>query len=341
MKIYRKVIISIDTAETLYEDSFEYNGELALCKKSDGGGGDQVITTRYAPYIEARHQDFLTTVYNERVTAIEGSPFADYTDVEVDVAFFGVGYLISSFPSLYDMYGKFMAGLDIEVLWSQVFEDTVNSPEVNNLVAAEGALIDDEIEASSIPRLQTGMRDINSVISSSFVVGKALIEDARTKSLAKFSAQLKYNLIPVAQSRWQTHLEWNKGVVGIYAEIMKFYFAAKTDVDDINYAMAVKNKLWPFTVLDFERAALGALQGAMNSKENVAGASTTARVLSGALSGAAMGAMVGASIPGTYGATAVTGGSAAVGTTAATAGSYAGAGALVGAAFGIGAALTY
>ena len=171
-----------------------------------GGGGAPANTTnqqyiRYAPYIETRHSDFLTTVYKERLTAIEdGSPFADYTDVEVNDAFFGAGYLIASFPSLYDMYGKFMAGLDIEVLWSQIFEDTVNSSVVDDLVAAEGALLDDDIEASSLPRLQTGMRDINSVVSSSFVIGKALIEDARTKSISKFSAQLKYNLIPAAQS---------------------------------------------------------------------------------------------------------------------------------------------
>ena len=249
---------------------------------------------RYAPYIEDRHSVFLGSVASNRATAIAaGSPFADYTDIEVDDAFFGAGYLISSFPSLYDMYGKFMAGLDIDALYDQMFEATVNSPEVENLVSAEAALMEDDIDTNAVPRLQTGMRDIGSIMSSTFVVGKALLEDSRVKLTEKFRAQLKYNLIPVAQARWTTHLAWNQGVVGVYAEIMKFYFSAKTDVDEINYAMAAKDVLWPFTVLDFERAALGALQGATNSKENVAGASTTARVISGALSGAAMGAMVG------------------------------------------------
>jgi len=36
MKIYRKVKIDIETGETLFEDSYEYNGEVAECK---GGGG--------------------------------------------------------------------------------------------------------------------------------------------------------------------------------------------------------------------------------------------------------------------------------------------------------------
>ena len=265
-----------------------------------GGGGSSNPYTwteiRYAPYIEARHSDFLNSVYSARVAAINNSPFAAYTDIEVDNAFFGAGYTISSFPSLYDMYGKFMAGLDIEALWTQEYNDTIDSPVVNSLIAAEGDLIDDEIATTSIPRLQTGMRDMNAVMNSSFVVGKSLIEDTRTKMVAKFSADLKYRLIPVAQERWNTHLNWNKLTVGTYAEIMKLYFSAKTDVDEINYAMAAKNTLWPFTVLDFERAAVGALQGATSSKQDVAGASTASRVLSGALTGAAMGATVGAAV---------------------------------------------
>jgi hypothetical protein len=313
-----------------------------------GGGGSSNPYTwteiRYAPYIEVRHSDFLNSVYSARVRAISNSPFVAYTDIEVDDAFFGAGYAISSFPSLYDMYGKFMAGLDIEALWTQEYNDTINSPVVNALIAAEGALIDDEIETTSLPRLQTGMRDMNAVMSSSFVVGKSLLEDTRTKVIAKFSADLKYRLIPIAQSRWQTHLDWNKQVVSIYAEIMKLYFSAKTDVDEINYAMAAKNILWPFTVLDFERAAVGALQGATNSKQDVAGASTASRVLSGALSGAAMGAMVGSQITGTASsASSVPALATSTGTTAAGTVSYgfAGAGAAAGMALGIAAAYTY
>ena len=119
---------------------------------------------------------------------------------------------------------------------------------------------------------------------------------------------------------------------------MKLYFSAKTDIDEVNYAMAAKNILWPFTVLDFERAALGALQGATNSKTDVAGASTASRVLSGALSGAAMGAMVGGQITKTAATQTVN----AAGQTISTAGTtFAGYGAGVGALLGIAAAATY
>lgn len=304
-----------------------------------GGSGSQKTTIRYAAYIESHHGAFLDKVQEERIAVVDSSPFTDYVDVEVDDAFFGAGYTISSFPSLYDMYGKFMAGLDIDDLYTQTFEDTVNSSVVGDLIAAEGTLIDDEIETTSLPRFQVGMRDINAVMSSSFVVGKSLIEDARTKMVAKFSADLKYRLIPVATQRWTAHLDWNKLVVATYAEIIKLYFSAKTDTDEINYAMAAKNKLWPFTVLDYERASLGALQGATNEKRDVAGASTTARVLAGAMSGAAMGAMIGSNVTTSSANWATT----SAGTTASGAAtySYAGAGAIVGAGLGAAAAYTY
>ena len=260
---------------------------------------------RYASYIENQHNTFLSKIATNRETALADNPFDSYTDIEIDVGFFGTGYTIANFPSLYDMYGKFMAGLDIDVLYDQMLEDTLNSGVVSDLVSAEADLMDDEIEDNVIPRLQTGMRDINAVMGSSYVIGKAIVEDARVKSLAKYSYELKYRLLPIVESRWQSHLQWNQNVIGIYAEIMKFYFSAKIDVDDINYSMAAKEALWPFTVLDFERAALGALQGAVNQKTDVAGASTAKRAIGGALSGAAMGAQVGATMGqngGAYGA---------------------------------------
>lgn len=268
---------------------------------------------------------------SQRALGGVSSPFAGYVDIEVDDAFFGAGFLISSFESLYSIYGRFMLNLDLNTLWTQVFDDTINSTVVRDLVVAEAALLDDDIAINSIPRLQTGMRDINAVMGSSYVIGKAVIEDARVKAISKFSADLKYRLIPIASARWSTHLDWNKGIVGVYAELMKFYYSAKTDVDEHNYSMAAKDKLWPFTVLDFERAALGALQGATNSKTDVAGASTASKVLGGALSGAAMGAMVGSAFNTTA--------NSATGVAANSMGSVYGAG--IGAVLGIAAALTY
>ena len=273
-----------------------------------GGGGDSGKTeVRYAPYIEARHSSFLGNLQTRvNVAEFDSPDYSSYKDIEIEDAFFGAGFAISSFPALYDMYGKFMAGLDIEVLYSQLFEDTINSPQVADLVAAEGALLDEEIEINSLPRMQIGMRDINSVMSSSFVIGKSLIEDARTKSIAKFSAELKYRLIPTVQDRWAKHLAWNQGIITTYVEIMRLYYTGKIDADEANFNYVEKDKLWPFTILEFERAGLGALQGATNTKITPPRASGLARGLSGAAAGAWIGAMIG--VPGGAGIGAILGG---------------------------------
>lgn len=257
-----------------------------------------------APYVQVAHTEYMNLMKTHRGAIIGDSPFEGYTDIEVETAFFGTGYTIASFPSLYDMFGKFMAGLDIEVLFSQVYEDTVNAPAINNLVSAETAMMDDDIDTNVLPRFKEGMRDINSVMSSSFVVGKSVIEDARVKALSKFSAELKYRMIPVATEKWKAHLDWNKSVTGVYAEFMKFYYSAAMDVTDFNNTTLAKDKLWPFTVLEYNRVAVGVLQQAIVSRTDVAGsgASQTGKAISGALGGAVMGATLAGSLAGGAGA---------------------------------------
>ena len=257
-----------------------------------GGSGDTSTTVRYAGYIEDRHKDLLSTIVAKRTAVIDSSPYSTVANLDHDVAYFGTGFVLADFPSLYDMYGKFMAGLDVDALLAALFADATNSPLITSLVAAEAALMDNDLVTDVLPRYQVGMRDINSVISSTYAIGKTQLENARARDLDKFSAELRYRLIPITVDVWQKHLDWNKGVVLTYAEIMKLYFSSKMDIEDHNQEVKAKNLLWPFTVLEYERAAIGALQGATTTTSKVAGASGAAKAISGALGGAAMGGML-------------------------------------------------
>jgi hypothetical protein len=255
---------------------------------SSGGSSKGSSTVRYAPYIETEHRLFLAHTKAYVSLLINKSPYAGFTELDVDDGFFGVGYTLTSFPALYDLYGKFMAGLDVEALWRQVYNATVEGPEVNDMVSAESALLDDEIEETSLPRFQLGMRNVNAVHTSSFVIGKALIESAKVKQLAKTDSELRYKMVSVAADRWKTHLAWNESVTKFYPELLKLFVSAKMDVDSHNYELKAKNALWPFTVLDFHKANLGALQGAVSTASG-SGSSTTQKAIGGALSGAGMG----------------------------------------------------
>lgn len=271
-----------------------------------GGGGSSKSTstttvglTKYAPYVEARHSDFLNIAQSYRQALQGDSPYKDYVDIPLDDIFFGTGLVINSFPALYDMYGKHMAGLDIEAIWSNSFETVLNSAAVDNLVSAEAVLVDDDIETQALPNMCIAMRNANAVSTSTFIINKALIERSKVKSLSQFSGNLKYNLIPEVQELWRTQLNWNKAVIGTYSEIIKLYYSLDLDVADFNYGMKTKDMLWPFTVLELEGAALAALQGAKTqsssskTKGGGGGENKVMGAVSGAMSGASMGAMIG------------------------------------------------
>ena len=261
-----------------------------------GGGGDTTNTIRYAPYIENIHSAFLNNTHAivEQVRA--NNPYTGFNEVSVDAGFFGTGYVLASFPALFDLYGKFVAGLDIEALWYEILTSTSDSPQVNALVAAESTLLDDELDSAILPKYMTGMRDLNAVMSSSFVMGKALLYDTKFKVVEKFSADMKWKLISIAQDRWKAHLAWNSEAVSTYSRLFDLYFNSKDSMGRLGFEGLAKKALWPLDVLDYERANLGALQGATkgvsSSSSGGGGGSKAAGVAAGALGGAAMGASV-------------------------------------------------
>ena len=55
MKIYNKVVIDIETNEILYEDSFEYEGEIAHC----GGGSEPSVQYQQSPEQRQMYQTFM------------------------------------------------------------------------------------------------------------------------------------------------------------------------------------------------------------------------------------------------------------------------------------------
>jgi hypothetical protein len=234
-----------------------------------GGKGDSKTenTIRYAPYLEAWHQTVIEELNSAASAASADNPYTGHTDLDFEAGFFGTGYLLSSFPSLYDIYGKFMAGLDIDVLYDQILEDTIDGPVINNLIAEEADRLDDEIEQVTLPRFEAGMRDVNSVMSSSFLIGKALIEANKLKAMEKFSVESRYRLLPVATERWTKHLEWNKATTGMYSEILKLYLSQKIDVYDKNLEVEAKESLWPFQAYQYVVQGVGAMSGATTSTE--------------------------------------------------------------------------
>lgn len=257
-----------------------------------GGDGSQKQehTVRYAPYLEAAHQDMLTTVGG--AAAAVTSPLGGYGGLDFD-DLFGGGTDLTAYPSLYDMYGKFMAGLDVEVLYDQIFEDVINGTVVSEAISQEASRLSDEVEIVALPRMETGLRDINSIMSSSFIIAREQIEAERVKAIARFSAELKVKLMPIVADRWRGHLEWNKAVIESYTNVIRLYITAALDTDGHNIDVASRHALFPFNAYQYWIAAVGTLNGATNTTAEAAGISKTQKAIGGAMTGAAAGAMFG------------------------------------------------
>uniref|UniRef100_A0A6M3KRI3 Uncharacterized protein n=1 Tax=viral metagenome TaxID=1070528 RepID=A0A6M3KRI3_9ZZZZ len=226
--------------------------------------GDQTKTRRYAPYIEAQHTSFLSLTATYRDGMLNDSPFSDYDSIDVSVAFFGVGYVLSNFPALYDMYGKHMSGLDVEEIWNTTFDRVVSAPDVEDATTEKMKLVDEEIDKVDLAKFQVGMRNLNAVASSSFVVGKAMMEDKRVKLRASVSLEARAALLQTTGKDFLSDLNWEKMTVTTYATVMKDYFLFMPKMNDVNTSLDSRNRLWPFTVLSFEGAALSTMQSVMS-----------------------------------------------------------------------------
>jgi len=71
-----------------------------------GSSMEQQSEVRYAQYLEDHHGQLLNEAWTQYGVAVANNPFTAYGDLDYDVAFFGTGYALASFPSLYDMYGS-------------------------------------------------------------------------------------------------------------------------------------------------------------------------------------------------------------------------------------------
>ena len=262
---------------------------------SGGGGGTNVI--RYRPNLEVTHDTLLLHSQGYGDILRDDSPYDDFEYKDFTSGLYGTGYTTSSFPSLYDMFGKFGAGLDIESLFSQVLTGIQDMDAIQSASTSHNDLLTDEIEQDVLPRFQLGMRDANAVMSSTFIIGKGIIESARIKKVAEFDAELKYKLIPVAAEVFAQHLKWNQAIIGQYLEILRFAITIEFDTDNHNYLFKVKNHLWPFSVLALERANIAALNGGGGGGGGgsvAEEASTGSKVMSGVVGGAMIGTKINA-----------------------------------------------
>ena len=314
MKIYRKVVLDIDSFSTLYEDSYNYTEEVSECKSGGAGGGTSPAgTVAYPAYMQTAHNDWLNHTAADTMTysvvdlmnaAMSGpSPYAGFATVDVDSVFLAPYKTVSNYIGPYDRLYDFSC-FDVEAKYAEYITD--DNARITAAVSAESDLLDDEINSKVLPRFQAGMLDINAVQTSAFTIGEALIWDAKVKQLAKFDAGIRIDRMnsqsDIALKRIGAMVDFFRLTISLSTEISRLYIASRHDIDSLYTELSAKDRLFDLGIYQYGVNVMSSIAGsAVSPPDTGSNKSGLGGALSGALSGAAMGNML---LPGGWGAAA-------------------------------------
>lgn len=314
MKVITKCVIDMKTSEVIEEESYLYDGPVALLKGSSGGGSSGAVS--HSLYLEQVHGDWLwnggTDLLSQSMadtmeTAFGNSPWTGLTAYDPDAD-------IAAFLAVMAAYKAILADLDDTDDWETAYDKAANiivpvsDAYITADVAAFGDQLDDEITTKVLPRFRRGMQDINAVVSSAFPVGEAIIEAFRDRDVAKHSSGIRIALASensrIIMSGTEQILKLMSNRIGLeqdymktYIESMRIKIVAKKEQTDQDAKIDEEDALWDLEVFQYGANLLAGIQGGTASGGKEKKPSTFQSVLGGALTGAAAGAMVG-NVPG-------------------------------------------
>lgn len=184
--------------------------------------------------------------------------------------------------------------------------DAVISPDayITARANAQAASLDSEISTKVLPRFEAGMREINAIQNSAFVIGRAIIEMDRNDKVEKFIADMRYaadakrgDLISSATGEISRlalqKLEYYRVVAAITLDEKRIAIAAQNDYKVELKALASDGGKWKMECYKYGANMLTAIGGQGTTSSTPMDGNKTARLLATGLSGAAVGATIG------------------------------------------------
>jgi len=276
---------------------------------SSGGGGSTSGMTDYPEYMKTFHGAMLnhngadtllvsvTDAFN--YAAGGNSPYYNYiTNGEpIAQAFMGEGKTLNSYAKIFELLEGYQT-LDMDTLIAAYGRNTT----AEELISAVSTALDDEITTTILPKFKGNLRSIGAVMSSAYVVGEAMIWDSKLKAIAKERLNIEQILNQnkeLALKLSISLIDFKKGLAFSTTDIVKYYYALKTDLDDHYSTMHSKDLKWDLDLYQYVNNTLSSISGAALSQGTAdKSPSKIGSAIGGALSGAAAGAAVG----GGYGA---------------------------------------
>lgn len=292
MKIITKTIIDMATLETIEEESYEYEGSVVQAKGGSGGSGESDWPT----YMKTAHRWALSGDGSEYLshgisyyieTLIDNPPYMDYLPNVMDDMF---GERPTTVFNIFDTN----LNMDVVEVFNNINLSVSTSPAHEALLNAEIDLMNDDLDGTVLPRFQTGMRDMQCVMTSAFSIGQAMIEAKKNLAVANLIATHNKELLHLSSQLFQQYLEWHKRLVDHAIEAARIYAAGKFDETKFINEANVKSYLWNLELYQYFGAVLASISGTSPiSTSGSSSNSTAGNAIGGALSGAAAGASFG------------------------------------------------
>ena len=316
MKVYTRVVISMETLDVISEESYEYTGRVAECKgKSSGGGSSGQVA--YPAYIQSRHQTLLDEAINvELPNLTSGNPYEGVESYDPSTELVAVDAAIAAFSGI---VGNFEPITD----WNLAYE-AANTKATAMLDPTQVEAIVDVFEADQVEQVNralstfhVGMADIGAVMSSSFSLGDAQIIAQGVRDVDRFRAELTLqrenskvqfisNAAAQITSMMVSQAEINKTLSAMTIEASRIKIISMKEKYDQDIEINAKEFTWNIEAIQEVANLLGAPAGSISgyspmSKQQSSLAGSVIGGVIGYAMGGGMGGLVGAGIGGALG----------------------------------------
>jgi hypothetical protein len=261
------------------------------------------MQTVHADWLDDTGSDDITTSVTAAMTAaIATSPYTGKTSYDPSTPLTAMDTAVATFAILItaiDSDADWGAALDYaETKIDALIDDTF----VNVAVDAQSDYLDDELDNSILPKFKSGMRDINAVMSSGFIVGEAIILAMKVRDVAKFRADLSGKLELTRNEMVMSGAdailrlgiakdELQKTVAHYTIEANRLRVVATKEQTDTGIALAVGDGKWDLELYQYGANVMASISGAaaIPSSNSSRGPTTAQSAIGGALAGAAIG----------------------------------------------------
>jgi hypothetical protein len=259
------------------------------------------MTWDYPTYMTDYHEDWLSGI-NSAMSAASFPTLTVY-DPDTDLA---------TMLTAINTFGALVAAIDEHTDYDTIYANATNLADtyfdpaayIAARVTAHSTTLDTELNTKVYPRFLAGMRNINAVLSSAFVIGQAAIAQDKLDKVAKFQADMELQVISKRVEVIQAiaaemmrlklqKLEFNRAIAAMTIDYARLVISAKEDEYVETKSAAIEALKWPLEKYKYGANLLAGITGGVSGTAAAEG-SKSARIIGSALSGAAAGAMIGA-----------------------------------------------